>query len=118
VIDDRPCLTGREADVLAHMATYRTYAQIGDALFVSEDTVKSHALHIYQKLGVKKRSDSVERAIGMHLITAPPAPGSSSPAALLRSTAVDRTGTAQTRRSASDVRRNDSYPKSDLPLGE
>jgi len=55
-------LTVREAEVLALVAAGRTNREIGQALFLSEATVKSHLVHIFTKLGVGSRTAAVARA--------------------------------------------------------
>jgi len=52
-------LSGREREVLAYLRTPLTLAEIGEALFVSVNTVKTHARAIYRKLGVAGRRDAV-----------------------------------------------------------
>jgi LuxR family transcriptional regulator, maltose regulon positive regulatory protein len=37
-------------------------------LYISRNTVKTHLRSIYQKLGVRSRSDAVERAIDLRLL--------------------------------------------------
>ncbi|WP_438855881.1 response regulator [Agromyces sp. M3QZ16-3] len=55
-------LTVREAEVLALVAAGRTNREIGQSLFLSEATVKSHLVHIFTKLGVGSRTAAVARA--------------------------------------------------------
>ena len=55
-------LTVREAEVLQLVAAGRTNREIGQALFLSEATVKSHLVHIFTKLGVGSRTAAVARA--------------------------------------------------------
>jgi len=50
-------LTAREADVLAGLQQRRSNAQIAADLHVSIETVRTHARHIYRKLGVTSRRD-------------------------------------------------------------
>jgi LuxR family transcriptional regulator, maltose regulon positive regulatory protein len=45
-----------------------TYLQIGDALYISRNTVKTHLKSIYQKLGVSSRSEAIERAVNLQLL--------------------------------------------------
>ncbi len=54
--------TVREAEVLQLVAAGRTNREIGQALFLSEATVKSHLVHIFTKLGVGSRTAAVARA--------------------------------------------------------
>jgi DNA-binding CsgD family transcriptional regulator/tetratricopeptide (TPR) repeat protein len=48
-------LTRREREVLAHVVAGRTYAEIADALFLSEKTVSSHISNILHKTGTSNR---------------------------------------------------------------
>lgn len=48
-------LTAREADVLAGLQQRRSNAQIAADLHISIETVRTHARHIYRKLGVSSR---------------------------------------------------------------
>ncbi len=55
-------LTDAELGVLRLLPTNLSLADIGARLFVSRNTVKSHAASIYRKLGVGSRSEAVEAA--------------------------------------------------------
>jgi DNA-binding NarL/FixJ family response regulator len=50
-----PLLTPREGDVLSLLRQDRSNAQIALALGIGVETVRSHARHIYRKLGVSSR---------------------------------------------------------------
>jgi DNA-binding NarL/FixJ family response regulator len=50
-------LTAREADVLVGLQQRRSNAQIAAELHVSIETVRTHARHIYRKLGVSSRRE-------------------------------------------------------------
>jgi two-component system, NarL family, nitrate/nitrite response regulator NarL len=63
-----PALTPREHEVLTHVAEGLTSAQIGERLFLSPATVKSHLSTIYDKLGVPDRSSAVAVAIRRGLL--------------------------------------------------
>jgi DNA-binding NarL/FixJ family response regulator len=52
-------LTSREVEVLAHVAGGNRNRDIGQRLFISEDTVKSHMKQIMQKLGARGRTDAL-----------------------------------------------------------
>ncbi len=55
-------LTARELEVLELFPTQLTYPEIADQLFVSSNTVKTHAKAIFRKLTVSRRTDAVNRA--------------------------------------------------------
>ncbi len=55
-------LTERELTILRAMAGHLTFPEIGRDLHISRHTVKSHAQHIYQKLGAASRSEAVAEA--------------------------------------------------------
>jgi DNA-binding NarL/FixJ family response regulator len=57
-----PTLTEREMQVLTGMSRGRSNAEIGRELFLSEDTVKTHARRLFRKLGAADRAQAV--AIG------------------------------------------------------
>ena len=63
-------LTPAELRILPLLATYLTLDEIGDRLFLSRHTVKSHVTAIYRKLGVSSRSDAVEAAVELGLLDA------------------------------------------------
>jgi DNA-binding CsgD family transcriptional regulator len=52
-------LTERELEVLAGMGEGRSNATIGRSLFLSEDTVKTHARRLFRKLGAVDRAHAV-----------------------------------------------------------
>jgi DNA-binding NarL/FixJ family response regulator len=64
----RPGLTGREIEVLQHVARGMTSRQIGHVLFISENTVKNHIRNILDKLGMHSRNEAVLFAVREHLI--------------------------------------------------
>ncbi len=55
------CLTGREEDVLRLLRGSLSLREISRELYVSPNTVKTHAQAIYRKLGVSSRHDAVRR---------------------------------------------------------
>jgi two-component system NarL family response regulator len=64
----RPVLTGREIEVLQHVARGMTSRDIGEVLFISENTVKNHVRNILDKLGLHSRNEAVLYAIRENLI--------------------------------------------------
>jgi DNA-binding NarL/FixJ family response regulator len=60
---DAKSLSRRELDVLERVAKGATNGEIAKALRISEATVKTHLLHIYEKLDVDDRTAAVTRAI-------------------------------------------------------
>jgi DNA-binding NarL/FixJ family response regulator len=55
-------LTTREVEVLRLLAGGRSNKQIGEALFISPDTVRRHLTNIYTKLGVTSRGEAIDFA--------------------------------------------------------
>lgn len=55
----RPALTPREMDVLRLVARGRSNKEIATAMFVTEETVKTHVKALFQKLGVHDRAEAV-----------------------------------------------------------
>jgi LuxR family maltose regulon positive regulatory protein len=62
-------LTEAELRMLPYLATHLSFREIGERLFLSRHTVKSHAMAIYHKLGVTSRSSAVERARELGLLS-------------------------------------------------
>ena len=54
-----PALTEREMQVLTGMSRGRSNAEIGKELFLSEDTVKTHARRLFRKLDAADRAQAV-----------------------------------------------------------
>jgi len=61
-------LTPRELEVLAWMASPNTYKQIAAQLYVGEETVRSHAKNILEKMKQPNRAQAVLTAMRMGLI--------------------------------------------------
>ncbi|MEU0237046.1 response regulator transcription factor [Nocardiopsis sp. NPDC006198] len=61
-------LSPRETEVLRLAAEGRTNAAIGRALHISQTTVKTHLVRVYDKLGVGDRTAAVSRAIRRGLL--------------------------------------------------
>lgn len=62
-------LTPRELDVLRLVGRGSTNAEVADALFVSEATVKSHIGHIFTKLDLRDRAAAIVFAFDHGLVT-------------------------------------------------
>ena len=62
-------LTTREVEVLTEIAAGRSNAEIADALFVSESTVKTHVNHLLQKTGMRDRAQLVGFAFRTGIVT-------------------------------------------------
>lgn len=61
-------LTDRECEILEAVARGLTNKQIGEALFVSENTVKKHINNIYFKLDVNRRTQAIARAKQLNIL--------------------------------------------------
>jgi LuxR family maltose regulon positive regulatory protein len=61
-------LSERELDVLRLLATDLTQREIGQQLYLSFNTVKSHSRSIFRKLGVSGREEAVTRARALELL--------------------------------------------------
>ncbi|MBD8534883.1 response regulator [Plantibacter sp. CFBP 13570] len=64
----RPQLSARELEVLALVAAGNSNRAIAAALFISESTVKTHLLHVFEKLEVADRTRAVTRAQELRLL--------------------------------------------------
>jgi DNA-binding NarL/FixJ family response regulator len=63
-----PELTERELQVLQGMAAGMSNAQIGKELYLSEDTIKTHARRLYRKLEVADRAQAVASGFRLGLV--------------------------------------------------
>ena len=59
---DKLGITPREMDILEAMAAGLSNKEIAERLFVSENTVKTHAARLFDKLSAKRRTQAVQRA--------------------------------------------------------
>lgn len=61
-------LTGREIDVLRHLAGGNRNRDIAEKLFISEETIKVHIKHLMEKLGASDRTQAVAIAVRRGII--------------------------------------------------
>jgi LuxR family maltose regulon positive regulatory protein len=61
-------LTPRELEVLELIAQGLSNREIGERLFIALNTVKGHTRRIYGKLGVKNRTQAVNKARTLHIL--------------------------------------------------
>jgi LuxR family maltose regulon positive regulatory protein len=65
---ERDELSERELSVLRLLSGPMTLREIGSTLYISLNTVKTHARSIYRKLGVSTRAEAVSRARELELV--------------------------------------------------
>ena len=66
----RTCgLTERELQVLRGMSGGRSNGEIGRELYLSEDTIKTHARRLFGKLGARDRAHAVLLGLRHNLLT-------------------------------------------------
>lgn len=68
VEEEAPALTDQELDVLRLMVTAKGDAEIGQALNLSERTVRRYLRSVYNKLGVNTRVEAAVRAVQLGLV--------------------------------------------------
>jgi len=61
-------ITPRELEILGLIAEGLSNREIGARLFVSENTVKTHASRLFEKLGAKRRTEAVQLGKTLRLI--------------------------------------------------
>ena len=66
--DETEQLKERELEILEQLAKGKSYAAIGDAVYLSVDGVRYHIRNIYRKLQVNSRSEAVSKGISRRLI--------------------------------------------------
>lgn len=65
-------ITPREFEVLQQVAAGRSNREIGEALFLSESTVKTHVSNLLAKLDARRRTQAVVRARELGVLGSPP----------------------------------------------
>jgi DNA-binding CsgD family transcriptional regulator len=61
-------ITPRELEILELIAAGLSNREIATRLFVSENTVKSHSRHLFDKLGARRRTQAVQRGKEFRLL--------------------------------------------------
>lgn len=61
-------LTPREHEILGLIAQGLSNREIGEKLFVSENTVKTHSARVFEKMGVGRRTQAVQEGRRLGLI--------------------------------------------------
>ena len=61
-------ITPRELEILELMAQGLSNKEIGERVFVSENTVKTHSSRVFDKLGAKRRTQAVQLGKELRLI--------------------------------------------------
>jgi ATP/maltotriose-dependent transcriptional regulator MalT len=61
-------ITEREVEVLELLARGRSNREIGEALFVSPNTVETHLANLYGKLDVSRRTRAIRKARALGII--------------------------------------------------
>jgi DNA-binding CsgD family transcriptional regulator len=62
-VASRDNLSRREAQIALCCAEGLTNAEIGEKLFISEETVKFHLRHVFAKFGVRRRGELISRLL-------------------------------------------------------
>lgn len=61
-------ISKREYEILQKISEGLSNKEIGQALFVSEHTVKTHASNLFQKLNVKRRTQAIQKAKSLNIL--------------------------------------------------
>ncbi len=62
-------LSDRELEVLTHLVQGHSNQEIADKLFVSLNTIKTHLASIYGKLGVSRRTQAIQKAKELSILS-------------------------------------------------
>jgi DNA-binding CsgD family transcriptional regulator len=61
-------LTPREGTVFRELVLGKTNSEIADQLFVSQDTAREYIARLYNKMGVRRRSALIAKALELGLL--------------------------------------------------
>lgn len=67
-LQNEPELTQRQLEILRHMASGRTNAQIAAELILSESSIRQETVRIYRALGVGTRAEASRKGLNLGLI--------------------------------------------------
>ena len=67
-VRERLGITRRELEILNLVARGLSNREIGETLFVSENTVKTHCSRAFDKLGARRRTEAVQRSKELGLL--------------------------------------------------
>ena len=67
-VRERLGITRRELEILQLVARGLSNREIGETLFVSENTVKTHCSRAFDKLGARRRTEAVQRSKELGLL--------------------------------------------------
>lgn len=67
-INAQELLSKREMEVLAFLPSGKSNKELGQVLFVSENTIKTHLKQIYAKMDVRNRVEAIEKAKSLNWI--------------------------------------------------
>lgn len=60
-------LSHREKEILEHLSRGLMYKEIAGVLFISQETVRKHVYHVYEKLHVNNRIEAVNKYFGRQI---------------------------------------------------
>jgi DNA-binding NarL/FixJ family response regulator len=60
-------LSNREKEILEHLSRGLMYKEIAGVLFISQETVRKHVYHVYEKLHVSNRIEAVNKYFGRQI---------------------------------------------------
>lgn len=61
-------ISSRELEVLNELAKGKTNKEIGETLFISESTIKTHVSNLYSKLNVSNRAQAIIRSKELEIL--------------------------------------------------